>query len=219
MVKLRQSERALAQRQSERAVQQAKQREITPDAMDERRASLEVAQEQVAAAEAAVIEARTALGLDAAGNDPAAVPEGIEHDFIGVKTAGYEFARSLADLGYPLQLDIARAGSDTNPLAQSGESKGFHEQLEQLAAQAPSVRLAAAHVGQFEQRVRQAELAIQQTEIRVSDCRHRHQSGGESRQSCRTGADTVGDPFQRLGGSFEADCRSSWQSRCAIEKS
>ena len=36
-----------------------------------------------------------------------------------------------------------------------------------LAAEAPSVRLAAAHVGQIEQQVRQAESALAQTEIRA----------------------------------------------------
>ena len=167
IVKLRRSERALAERQYERAVQQAKQRQITPDEMDERRASHEVAQEHVDAAEAAVIEARTALGLSGTSDDLAAVPAGIERDFVGVKTACYEFARALTELGYPLELDIARAASDENPLARQGERKSFHEQLEQLAAQAPSVRLAAAHLGQVEQQVRQAELALAHTEIRA----------------------------------------------------
>ena len=141
-VKLRQAERALAQRQYERAVQHAKQRQITPDEMDERRASLEVAQQQVIAAEAAVTEARSALGLGENSADPTAVPKDIEGEFVGVKTAGYAFAQALAELGSPLDLDLARLGSDENPLAKSGEPKNFHEQLQQLAAQAPSVRLA-----------------------------------------------------------------------------
>jgi multidrug resistance efflux pump len=165
--KLRLAERALAERQYERAVKQAKQREITPDEMDERRASLEVAKERVEAATAAVAAARSVLGLAATSENPAAVPEGIEREFVGVKTAYYEFSQALAALGYPLALDTAQTANDENPLASSKDKQSFHEQLVHLAAEAPSVRLAAAHVSQVEQQVRQAEVALAQAEIRA----------------------------------------------------
>jgi multidrug resistance efflux pump len=164
--KLRQSERTLAEKQYERAVEQAKQRQITPGEMDERRASLDVAKDQVEAATAAVIAARAAIGLNATNDASAVNAAEIERDSIGVKTAWYEFAKTLAELGYPLELNPAKAIGEENPLGSSKE-KNFHEQLAQLASEAPSVRLAAAHVAQVEQQVRQAETALAQVEIRA----------------------------------------------------
>jgi membrane fusion protein (multidrug efflux system) len=165
--KLRQSERTLAEKQYERAVEQAKQRQITPGEMDERRASLEVAKDQVEAAAAAVVAARAALGLNAASDASNVNAAEIERDSIGVKTAWYEFAKTVAELGYPLELDATKAMGEENPLGSTKDKKSFHEQLAQLATDAPTVRLAAAHVAQVEQQVRQAEIALAQVEIRA----------------------------------------------------
>lgn len=132
-LKLEQAQLSVAGQQYARAVEQAKQRLITPDEMEERKRSLDVAQQRVTVAEEAIAEARAAMGQSA---DPSARSQDSSDD-PAVKVAEARFAEAIALLG-PL-VDAQRPPEE---LLRRACAADFLVQCEKRLAQHP--RLIAA---------------------------------------------------------------------------
>ena len=144
-LKLQQANLTLARKEHDRQRVLTVGQAGSQDDLDQRVAALQVAREQVSAADQAVRQARVMLGLPPTADDPEAAPENLPETFPGVLYAVSSGVQTLAQLGVPL--DPAKM----NPSA-LGERIGALKP-ETVIEQSPGVQAAQA-------RVRQAQAAL-----------------------------------------------------------
>ena len=181
-LKLQQANLTLARKEHDRQQLLTVKQAGSQDDLDQRVAALQVAREQVSAADQAVRQSRVMLGLSPTADDLESVPENLPETFPGVLYAVCSGVQTLAQLG--VSFDPAKM----NP-AGLGERVGSLK-ADAVIEKSPGVQAAQAHVRQAlaalggrdyspdqpydhpavvraQKELEEAELQLQYTEIRA----------------------------------------------------
>jgi membrane fusion protein (multidrug efflux system) len=164
-LEVKQANLVLAQHEYERIAKLVKENAATAEDLDHARDELDVASSEVTAAQQAIRQTRTGLGLDADVDDPAAVPDDLDQKSSAVQIALSQWALSIAEIGLPLQLYgmTPRAMYDQIAGMNSGN---LNKTLALQVEQAPATQLARAKVRAAQKQLDHAELELGYTEIR-----------------------------------------------------
>lgn len=133
----------LAHQEYDRVARLYRSQAATQEELEQREASLRVAEQQVTAAQEAVQQSRAILGLERDTKKPLEVPANISEEFFGVQYALASGQQLLAQLGVPFKM----FGMDTNGLIQSLADAASQSFIDQT----PIVRLAMARLKQSEE--------------------------------------------------------------------
>ena len=139
-LKLQEANLTLARKEHDRQAVLTTRQAGSQDDLDQRVAALQVAREQVNAAEQAVRQSRVMLGQSPTAADPEKVPEDLPETFPGVLYAVSSGVQVLSQLGVPFDL------SRMNP-AMLGERVGSLK-ADAVIEQSPGVQAAQARVRQ-----------------------------------------------------------------------
>ncbi|HZU37582.1 MAG TPA: HlyD family secretion protein [Gemmataceae bacterium] len=133
----------LAKQEHDRVARLYQSQSASQEELEQREATLRVAQQQVVAAEEGVQQSRALLGLERNTKHPLDMPKHIEEDFFGVQYALASGQQILAQLGVPFKL----FGMDTSHLAQSLADIASQSSIDQT----PGVKLAETHLRQAQE--------------------------------------------------------------------
>ena len=181
-LKLQKANLALAQTEHDRQAVLTARQAGAQDDLDQRVAALEVARQQVAAAEEAVKQTRVMLGLAPNAADPAAAPDDLPETFPGVLYAVTSGVQTLAQLGVSFDRTAMKPGELGKRVAEMDDDAVIERSPAVQAAQA-HVRQALAALGgheytpgqpcdhpavvQAEKELEEAELQLNYAEIRA----------------------------------------------------
>jgi membrane fusion protein, multidrug efflux system len=155
-LKVQERNLVLARQEYDRVAQLYHTQSASQEELQQREATLHVAQQQVTAAQEAVQQSRAILGLDRDTKKPLAVPANISEDFFGVQYALASGQQLLAQLGIPFKL----FGMDTNALVQSMANAASQSFIDET----PTVRLASAQLRQAQETLGGAQFDLKHPE-------------------------------------------------------
>ncbi len=166
-LKLDEAQLVLAQRDFDRAAELITSRAISPEQYDERRATLNVARDKVAAQSEIVQEARAELSLPRDTENPSEIPANIQDRNPGVQAALSTWATSLVKVGAPVDVlgktDEALRTEMDRWLAVHISAKA----TDALVDSAPAILVMQARLRRAEADLAMAQLNLTYTEIKA----------------------------------------------------
>ncbi len=134
--------------------------------LDQRNNTLDVANQRVKEAWAAIQETRAALGLGSDTENPLNVPKDLVEQQSGIQSAVSDISSSLAQVGIPFDAHDIKPGEAFEQIIHLDTSRGLQDAFGQVIEGAPAVRVARATVNRAERDLDAARLRLSWTEIK-----------------------------------------------------
>ena len=140
--------------------------------LDQRNNTLDVNNEQVKEAWAAIQETRAALGLAPNQDDPLDVPADLEQKQSNIESAVSDIATSLAQVGIPFDAHDIQPDQAFEQIIGLDSSESLDNAFGRVIEKAPAVAVALASVVQAERSLDDANRKLGYTEIRAEVAGH-----------------------------------------------
>jgi membrane fusion protein, multidrug efflux system len=165
-LKSQQSSQHLAELDQRRLASLTQRGSATQSELDTRNNTLDVANQRVKEAWAAIDETRATLGLGPNHDNPLEVPKDLVEQQSGIQSAVSSIASSLAQIGIPFDAHDIKPDEAFEQIIHLDSSEGLENAFGRIIEQAPAVKVATSTVNRAEQDLANARLQLKWTEIR-----------------------------------------------------
>ncbi len=165
-LRAQQSSRHLAELDQRRLSNLTTRGSASQSELDQRNNTLDVANQRVKEAWAAIQETRAALGLPPNEQNPLDVPKDLLEQQSSIQTAVSDITSSLAQIGIPFDAHDIKPGEAFEQIIGMDTSRGLEEAFGRVVEKAPAVKVADATVTRSERDLDNARLRLSWTEVR-----------------------------------------------------